>query len=225
MNSSQYRFQGGNQISSIPSLSGLYAWYYKPLIFDIETLSQTIISFFDDEPLIESQINFRYGIKLKSKSSLKILHGSKGKLISELLPEAFQSSGDLIMDFFQSDLVSCFTKPIYIGIAKNFYTRVYEQHYLSLDRMWNDDSKISKYLAVHPNVSVQEVIDELNLKHSFALEARVRQIAPRDLMVNIFSTDRIPRGIDEDEDEYESSDRRTLEQLLQVIADPICGRQ
>lgn len=225
MNSSQSRFQGGNQISSIPSLSGLYAWYYKPLVLDIETLSQTIISFFDDEPLIESQINFRYGIKLKSKSSLQILYGSKGKLISKLLLEAFQSSSDLILDFFQSDLVPSFTKPIYIGVAKNFYKRVYEQHYLSLDKMWNDDSKISKYLAVHSNVTVQEVINVLNLKHSFALEARVRQIAPRDLMVNIFPTELIPKEIDDDEDEDESNDRRTLEQLLQVIADPICGRR
>ena len=227
MKEPQRQFQGGNQISSIPSQSGLYAWYYKPLITDSDSLSKSIISFFDDKANIASEINLRYGVKLKANTSLQTLYGTQNQEIAEIIQDALKFGEKFILEFFRSELVCLFTKPIYIGVAQDFYTRVYEQHYLSLDKMWNDNSHISKYLAIDPNATVQKVMDRLNVSHTFALEARVRQIAPRDLMVTIFPTDQIPIGIDidEGEDQDESKHRKNLEKLLQVIADPICGRR
>lgn len=220
-------FQTGNQISKIPQVSGLYAWYYKPLIPDSSILIPTLISFLDTPGQLSTQINLRYGINLVAKSSLKMFYGSQNQSIEEITNEAMKKAESFIIDFFKSEAVQFFTRPIYIGIAKNLYMRVYEQHYLVLTGMWDDNSQISKYLNIHPEVNIQTVIDELNLPHSFALEARVRKIPPRDLMVHIFTTDELPNDIgnDDENSKLDTQQRRSLEKLLQIMADPICGRR
>ncbi|BAQ67038.1 hypothetical protein GM3709_3803 (plasmid) [Geminocystis sp. NIES-3709] len=216
------------QIARIPQISGLYAWYYKPLLLEnANDLTKTLTSFLDNQQEIKTQINMRYGVKLISESPLNIFYGSNNQSLAEIFSEAIQYGENFITHFFKSEAVQFFTRPIYIGIAKNFYTRVYQQHYLSLVEMWDDNSRISKYLTLHPEVNVQIVMTELNLSHSFALEARVRNIAPRDLMVHIFPTDNLPQEIGTDDEDMQSEQkyRRTLEKLLQIIADPICGRR
>lgn len=227
MKNEQRQFQGGNQIARIPRKSGLYAWYYKPLLVDTNTLTKTLISFVDNQGEIQTQINMRYGVRLIAESSLNMFYGSQNQSLSEIFSEAIQYGENFITHFFQSEAVQLFTRPIYIGIAKNLYTRVYQQHYSSLDQMWNDDSRISKYLTLHPDATVQTVINELNINHSFALEARVRQITPRDLMVNIFPTEDIPSEIGNDNEDIQADTnyRRILEKVLQIMADPICGRR
>ncbi len=188
MKNEQRQFQGGMQIARIPQISGLYAWYYKPLLVDTNALTKTLISFLDNQGEIQTQINMRYGVRLISESSLNMFYGSQNQSLAEIFSEAIEYGENFITHFFKSEAVQLFTRPIYIGIAKNLYTRVYQQHYLSLDQMWNDDSRISKYLTLYPDATVQKVMNALDVNHSFALEARVRQITPRDLMVNIFPT-------------------------------------
>ncbi|MFM6402371.1 MAG: hypothetical protein ACKPH7_06970 [Planktothrix sp.] len=214
-------------MAKIPQISGLYAWYYKPLFVDTNTLTRTLTSFWDTPGEMQAQINVRYGVRFIAESSLNMIYGSQNQPVSEIFSEAIQYGENFVLQFFKSEAVQLFTRPIYIGIAKNLYTRVYQQHYLSLDKMWNDDSRISKYLTLHPNATVQKVMNELDISHSFALEARVRQIAPRDLMVNIFPTENISSeiGIDNEDIQEDTNYRRILEKLLQIMADPICGRR
>ncbi|MCB8788967.1 hypothetical protein [Planktothrix agardhii] len=227
MKNEQRQFQGGNQIARIPKFSGLYAWYYKPLFVDINTLTQTLTSFLDNPGEIQTEINMRYGIRLIAESSLNAFYGSQNQSLAEIFSEAIQYGENFVTHFFKSEAVQLFTRPIYIGIAKNFYNRVYQQHYSSLVEMWDDNSRISKYLTLYPEITVKTVMNELNLSHSFALEARVRKIAPRDLMVHIFPTDNLPSEIGSDDEDTQSDTkyRRSLEKLLQIIADPICGRR
>lgn len=227
MKNEQRQFQGGIQIARIPQISGLYAWHYKPLLVDTNTLTKTLISFVDNQGEIQTQINMRYGVRLIAESSLNMFYGSQNQSLSEIFSEAIQYGENFITHFFKSEAVQLFTRPIYIGIAKNLYTRVYQQHYLSLDQMWNDNSRISQYLTLHPDATVEKIINELDIPHSFALEARVRKIAHRDLIVNIFPTKDIPSEIGNDNEDIKADTnyRRILEKVLQIMADPICGRR
>jgi hypothetical protein len=227
MKKEQRQFQSGREIAKIPSVSGLYAWYYKPVFPDSSILIQTLKSFLDTPGQLSTQIDMRYGVNLVAKSSLKMLYGSQNQSIEEITNEALQKSESFILHFFKSEAVQFFTRPIYIGIAKNLYRRVYTQHFSQLVEKWDDNSRISKYLTLRPDVTVQTVMDELNLPHSFALEARVRKIPPRDLMVQIFTTDELPNdiGSDDEDSQSDTQHRRTLEKLLQIMADPICGRR
>ena len=71
-------------------------------------------------------------------------------------------------------MVPHFAKPLYIGISDNLSTRV-RQHYDALTELWDLDGPISKYLDGHPNASVEEVLDQLGLEHSFAISARIKR--------------------------------------------------
>ncbi|WP_244084469.1 hypothetical protein [Desulforhabdus sp. TSK] len=162
-----------------------------------------------------------------STSQLSLVFGHKQQGVSDVLNEVIVTSDEFLASFFKSDAVQTFTRPIYIGIAKDLYTRVYDQHYSSLLSMWEDTSPVSKYLSVNADATVQTVMDNLSIPHSFALEARVRQIAPIDLIVHIYPTESLPKDIgpDVDDPQCESAARRALETLLQLVADPICGRR
>ncbi|KYC40740.1 hypothetical protein WA1_24180 [Scytonema hofmannii PCC 7110] len=227
MQKEQRQFQGGVQIARIPPVSGLYAWYYRPLVVDTLVVSQTIASFLETPSEMLTEIEMRYGVHLVSKSTLKFVYGSQRQIASEVLDEVVACAENFLIDLFKSNALYFFTRPIYIGIAKNLYRRAYLQHYISLDEMWNDTSSISKHLNIFPNASVKSTMKQLNIPHSFPLEARVRRIAPRDLMVHIFPTNSLPAEIGEDNDdtEFDTTSRRALEKLLQLVSDPICGRR
>jgi len=80
-------------------------------------------------------------------------------------------------------------------------------------------------MAANDHVTVQAVMDSLDLPHSFALEARVRGISSKDLMVTVLVTEHMPTAIGSDDTGSDSSTRRALERLLQLLSDPICGRR
>jgi hypothetical protein len=222
----QHQFQGG-QIPNIPSCSGLYAWYYKPLVIDEATIIGTLTSFLNNPVEVGVEVNMRYGLKLVSTSALKAQFGSQKQSSLEVINQAIEKSDEFFINFFQSEAVKNFSRPIYIGIAKNLNTRVYGQHYMNLVEMYDMDSPVNRFLSIYPNSTMQEVMNTLSLPHSFALEARVRNIAPRDLQVNIFKTTSLPVdiGTDGDDPDTETPARRALERILQLIADPICGRR
>jgi hypothetical protein len=94
-----------------------------------------------------------------------------------------------------------------------------------LTQLWDDSSAVSRFLAANEDVTVQTVMDRLDLSHSFALEARVRGISAKDLMVTVLVTERMPKAIGPDDGGSDSSTRRALERLLQLLSDPICGRR
>lgn len=220
------QFQG-SQIARIPSSSGLYAWYYKPLVIDENTITKTLSSFLETSTEISTEIQMRYGLRLVAKAPLRSEFGSQRQSAVEILDQAVEQADDFFINFFQSNAVQSFSRPIYIGIAKNLNTRVYNQHYLSLSDMYDISSPVSRYLSIYPDASVQQVMERLSLPHSFALEARARNISPRDLVVHIHTTDALPSDIgpDTDDPQLDTPARRALERLLQLVADPICGRR
>ncbi|MBD2255308.1 hypothetical protein H6G14_29265 [Nostoc parmelioides FACHB-3921] len=169
----------------------------------------------------------RYGVRLISTSPLNLVCGVQQQTASKVLDEVIANANKFFVDFFKSNAVQIFTRPIYIGIAKNLHKRVYRQHYLSLTEMWDDNHPVSRHLTAYPQATVDSVMQRLSLSHTFALEARVRQIAARDLVVNIFPTTTLPQNIgpDSDEPNQDTAARQALERLLQLVADPICGRR
>ncbi|XDE61326.1 hypothetical protein AB3M80_22505 [Arthrospira platensis BEA 1257B] len=227
MPSDRLEFQGGIEIARIPETSGLYAWYYKPLVIEPKSVEQIISSFLDPPGEISTEIQMRYGVRLVAKLSLDVVYGFKRQLASAVIANAIDSADNLLVNFLKSNSVYFFTRPIYIGIAKNLKQRVYRQHYLCLDELWNEDSPVSKYLNLCPDATVQLTMETLNLPHSFALEARIRKIPLRDLVVHIYPTNALPSDIGPDTEDIESdsASRRALEKLLQLVADPICGRR
>ena len=224
MKPEQMQFQG-SQVARVPNIPGIYAWYYKPLVINAENIGNVLSSFFKESGEISSEIKMRYGLRFVSNSFVETVYGSRHESIEDILSDSILSADQFLVDLFKSNALFFFTRPIYIGIAKNLYERIYSQHYLSISELWDDDSSVSRHLKYFPEATTQEVIKKLGINHSFALEARVRRIPLRDLMVHIFPTESIPADALEDDSEESNPSRRALEKLLQLISDPICGRQ
>ena len=217
----------GSQVSRVPTSSGLYAWHYSPLTINEKAISSNLSSFLDNTVKVSTEIEMRYGLKLVSESFPSAQFGTQKQSSTEVVHQAVTKAGNFFSTFFKSSIVESFSRPIYIGIAKNLNNRVYNQHYSSLVAMYDVDSPVNRYLSRHPTSTVQELMDKLDLPHSFALETRVKGVAPRDLSVSVFITDLLPEdiGSDEDDPKLDSQSRRALERLLQLIADPVCGRR
>jgi hypothetical protein len=211
----QHQFRA-SAISKVPHTTGLYAWYYKPCAFDQDSIKGTFTSILNNPIEVSNSIQMRYGMRYISTSQLSLVFGHKQQGISDVINEVIATAGEFLSNFFKSDAVQTFTRPIYIGIAKDLYSRVYDQHYCSLITMWEDASPVSKYLSINSDATVQGVMDNLGIRHSFALEARVRQIVPMDLIVHVYPTESLPKDIgpDVDDPQCESAARRALETLL-----------
>lgn len=221
------RYQG-EQVSRIPSAPGLYAWYYRPLSTSVDAATRILAQFLDTPASITTIVQQRYGVRLVSRSTLLPVFGPQEQTAISVLGEAAADAANFISWFLASPALVTFTRPIYIGIAKNLYERVYNQHFRSLTEYWDSDSRVSRLLAAMPDISVQSVMDRLELPHSFALEARVKGIPPRDLLVSVVISDQLPVEIGSDavvDSTSEPAARRALERMLQLIADPICGRR
>ena len=209
-------FQANGRINA-PELPGIYSWYYRPSVFNekqIEILEKIITH----PTNIKTEVGMRYGLSWETDSEVELLYSSDYKPINEFLTATIDIGDDLIIDFLQNMMVPYFAKPLYIGIhRKNLRERI-EQHRDLLNRLWNSNSPVSRYLEENPRASVEKVLDEINSdlqeykKHSFALNARVKGLTLRDLAVCVFPIDEIQK-------------LRRLEQILQVLVDPICGRR
>jgi hypothetical protein len=221
----QYQEFQGSQVANIPERSGLYAWYYRPASVSREITVNTLARFFAPESSVTTIVNQRYGMHLVSKAMGEVLFGSDQQSVSDALSSAYEMAGPFMQWFFRSPQFVNFSRPVYIGIAKNLYERVYGQHFLSLTDYWDDKSRVSRFISANSQASVQRVMDSLDIQHSFALEARVRGISSTDLMVSVLPTDDMPGTIGSDNSSSESSTRRSLERFLQLLSDPICGRR
>ncbi len=198
-------FQGSN-IVEVPKLPGIYAWYYRPLGKpEIDTLAKLLTMPFN----IKTEIGMRYRVIWQADSNFNVLYGDEREPIDKVFYKFFARSGDLTKLLIQ--MVPQFAKPLYIGISDNLYSRV-KHHYDRLTELWNSNNSVNEYLKGHPDADVEEILNQLDLKHEFSISARVNGIAPRDLLVVCVSLIE-PREKLED-----------LERILQILADPICGR-
>src|SRR5262249_27349531 len=148
--------------------------------------------FLTGEVRISTQVFHRYGIRVLGETIGDTYLGLEKQAIGDAVAEAFKEAQPFLSWFFHSDQFVHFCRPIYIGIAKDLYERVYNQHYLALNEYWDDSSRVSRFLSSNGEATVQDAMDQLDLPHSFALEARVRGISTADLMVAILATDEIP---------------------------------
>jgi hypothetical protein len=221
----KYQEFQGSQVANIPDLPGLYAWYYRPAAVNRQITVNTLARFLAPETAVKTITTQRYGMQLVSKAIGEVFLGSDEQSVSGALAAAFETAEPFMQWFFRSPQFVQFSRPVYIGIAKNLYSRVYAQHYISLTDFWDDESRVSRFVSANPGASVQDVMNSLDLQHSFALEARVHGISSADLMVSVLPTDDMPSAIGSDSSSSESSTRRSLERFLQLLSDPICGRR
>lgn len=221
----QYLEFQGSRIANIPDQPGLYAWYYRPTVIRRETTPTTLARFLGGQVRISTEIHQRYGVRIAAEMFGETLLGADRQPVGDAIAEAFDEAEPFLNWFFRSAQFAYFCRPVYIGIAKNLYERVYNQHYLALTEYWEDTSRVSRFLAANGRASVQEVMDRLDLPHSFALEARVRGVSSKDLMVSVLVTEDMPSAIGPDTGTSDTSTRRALERLLQLLSDPICGRR
>lgn len=206
-------FQGSN-IIDIPELPGIYAWYYRPRAFGKGTKSVAKImgKLIANPTGVKTEIAMRYGLIWSVDSDADVLHSAKRQPANKIVSDTVVDGGDLIKSFLLNFMAPYFTKPLYIGIdRKNLRQRI-KNHYRRLTRLWDSDTQVSGYLSEHPDADIEEILGQLGLNHSFALNARVKGIAPRDLLVCVCPVET-------------PSKLKDLERILQLIADPICGRR
>jgi hypothetical protein len=215
----------GSHVSYVPEKPGLYAWYYRPISIGRESTTGALTRFLTSETRITTHIHHRYGVRIVGQSQGETVLGSEQKAVGAAIAEAFDEAQPFLEWFFRSEQFVHFCRPVYIGIVSNLYERVYSQHYLSLTGYWDDSSDVSRFIAANGHTTVQNVMNRLDIPHSFALEARVRGISSKDLMVSVLITEEMPAGIGPDTPASDSSTRRALERLLQLLSDPICGRR
>ena len=203
----------GSDIGSAPHQPGIYAWYYRPRTFgnrEAETLGRLITT----PSSVRTEVAMRYGLIWESDSDINVLHGGKQKRqpANKVISDSVIHGSNLIKSFLQNSMAPHFATPLYIGIDNKNLCRRIKEHYDSLSQLWEPDGQISKYLGEHPDANVQEVLKHFDLDHSFAINARVKGIAPRDLVACVCPIDLQGR-------------LRDLERILQILADPICGRK
>jgi VanZ family protein len=224
-----FELQGGD-IATAPHATGIYAWYYRPRVFygdGKDGVAAAISQFMNTRTRLEAEVKVRYGLRFRGESDLDTLYGTDRVPAASVITDAVDKAGDFVKAFIQGLMTPHFAKPLYIGIAKVLHNRVYKDHYLDLCNLWDSSSSVSRYLSSHRDASIHDVLTDLRLNHSFAIEARVRNLAPRDLVVFVCPTKELLKiedatAADGGED---SPVLRTLEQVLQLLADPICGRR
>ncbi len=204
----------GSDIVDTPELAGIYAWYYRPRVFgdrEVEILGKLITN----PSHVKTEIALRYGLMWATHSEVDLLYGAGRQPAVEIVSEAVAGGGALVESFFKNLMLPYFAKPLYIGRSENLFQRLYKEHYVSLTELWEPDTSVSSYLDGHPHATVNEVLEKLNLSHSFAVEARVKGLRAGDLRVCVCQME-----ISDNQDELGK-----LEQILQLLADPICGRR
>lgn len=216
----------GDRVIDAPNVAGLYAWYYRPIRPTKDSLIATWERLLSMQPVISTLVTQRYGVRYVNEGLGSVVLGSEERGVREVIKEALESAPQYFESLVESDQFLYFCRPIYIGIAKSLRDRIYSQHYLSLIEYWDEGQRVTRFLKSHPDATVQLVMERLDIPHSFALEARVMGISPRDLSVSIFPTPQIPAAIGSDADaNSESHTRRALERLLQLLTEPVCGRR
>lgn len=213
----------GSQVADVEEVAGVYAWYYVPDVSRKSILEKTlpvIESFVREERTARLQISDLYRMELVGDavlSRLPLSNDSMSDVVSSLISRSpFVQSLVLSQTF-----ITRFCRPIYIGLSKSLRTRVYETHYLDLDSYWDPSSPVSKTLASSRSpLSVNDVADALGTRHSFALEARVRGIRTRDLLLQVLYI----RDGSLDAFAEDSVPLREIERLLHLLSFPVCGR-
>jgi hypothetical protein len=232
----------GSESARIPDRRGIYAWYYNPIEPNASSVSKTLQLLLTQPGRIRTQVEMRYGVKWLSESPIRITQGSAYRNLNAVVDQSLGAAQSLILQFVSGGAFPLFSRPLYIGIAKQLYTRVFLQHYQQLSDYWDDSSIPSRFLRGNANADVATLMEKTGLPHSFALEARICNVAIKDLLVCTYELEDVPSAIQAElndmEDQAELNDVedqpaingeppsiRPLEFLLQMLADPAFGRR
>ncbi len=97
---------------------------------------------------------------------------------------------------------------------------------LAFVRSWMDEAQFETERLLREEFnSLEQLTADLQIKRSFALDARARGIATGDLIVYVYPTTEFVTAITNDDDADEDSMRRSLERVLHLLTDPVCGRR
>lgn len=213
----------GPQVADVEQIPGVYAWYYVPDV-SLHAVESKVL------PVLHSLVHEQRSAYLRISDLYRMELIGEATLLRTPLNETsvreaidpLISNSDLVKKLILSHtFVTRFCRPIYIGISKMLRTRAYETHYLDLDQYWDPSSAISRLLAsAKQPPTVDEASEELGLKHTFALEARVRGIRTRDLLLQVLYI----RDGSLDAFADESPPLREIERLLHLLSFPVCGR-
>jgi len=215
----------GARIADVPDGPGIYAWYYKPRTRHWPLIAAQLTRLLDSSVQFETTAVLRYGIQLRGSAAAKVFYQADKQELGDAIANLSEAQTEMIISFLTDESFLQFSRPLYIGIARSLNKRVYDQHYISLCNYWDDNSDVNGFLQSNPNATVEQVAATVQIKRSFALEARTRGLAPTDLVVYAFPTNHFTADLAYDEDSDEEDMRRSLEKILHLLADPICGRR
>ena len=206
-----------------PEEPGIYAWYYCPASSSdraARSFPERLGRIIETRYRADLSLRLRYGLRLNLSDEATV--EVNGRSARSLVEDCVERGGEYFANFLRDTMTPVFARPLYVGITKNLRRRLYEEHYLGLCAYWEDNS-VETYLRAHEGATVDAVQAALGLLHSFALDARVRGVPPTDLVAYGYPTADLKQWIDEDDNE-ENSDR-IVEQVIQLLADPVCGRR
>lgn len=211
-----------------PSAGGIYAWYYVPFETEAEQLVDRLATMCAPAAKSSSRLRFDYGLRFESSGTVHATYGRK-RSAYDVIRRGVDCNPPAIVKAFNSFMAPYFTRPIYIGISRRLRHRLYEDHYQELVKYWEPTHSVSRYLEGQSarRIPVREKVDDiqaqLGIEHSFALEARVRNLHPSDLEVFYARTDWLVDDSTLSDDEHREL-RRSIERLLQLVSLPTFGR-
>ena len=203
-------FQSQNIVNT-PKDPGLYAWYYRPRKQKIIEANTRFREILRDSYKISTRVDFRY--------NRHVAISGTGYFDPDEEKTGLGDASQLLANLFSTDAFLGFCRPLYIGITlkQSLYTRVYEQHYKKFASYWLEESMVNTILNRNPEVSLKELIELTSEPDSFALNARFLGIPPQDLAVSVLPV--------KDADTATLEQLKSIEDLLQLLADPVCGKR
>jgi hypothetical protein len=218
----------GARIYQISESPGIYAWYFQPIAertTQFEGIAATFASLLNSPPVVRTTVDLRYGVRWEKAGPMELPEKGRSLRKDVELLERVAKGSSLLREFITSHLAPAFSRPLYIGLSENLNRRICADHYATLSDYWEDLSPVSRYLNANPHASAFEVTRDLSINHSFALEARVRGIEPSDLVVIVQPLVELASFHAGWNQSGELSTRlREIEYVLQLLADPVCGR-
>jgi len=204
-----------NNFYKIPKKPGIYAWYFKPRMTNWDLVKKQISKILTNDIVLESKINLRYGINLVGKSKFDTYVDKKGNNFDDVLEKISKKESSFILNFIKKRESILLNRPLYIGITNNLYRRINNDHVKDIESYHLKDNKVNRYIEENPKCELDEILSLFNYTHSFALEARIKNINILDLIVNVHEV----------EVEYTDSELEKLEDIMQYFVDPICGKK
>lgn len=208
-------------------VGGLYAWYYVPSETDGDQLIERLTTMCSPSATNLSRLRFDYGLRFEAKGTVHASYGQR--TAHDVVKAGVESNPTAVLKAFNTFMAPYFTRPLYIGISRSLRHRLYEDHYQQLLAYWEPTHGISRFLEGKAVLSapirerVEQIRTHLGVDHSFALEARTRNLHPSDLEVFYARTDWLAADSVATEDEHRDL-RRSIERLLQLISLPTFGR-